>query len=462
MTRPAAKLVHLRGAAGMDAIYRRITWRLLPLLMLCGAVACLDRIHIGYAQARMALDLPFGELAYAWGAALLLLGHLLCGVPAALLLERYGARQTLLRMMFGWGVVAVAGAFVKTPFEFYLSRFALGVFEAGFFPGVILYFTYWYPAARRAVPVALFTAAALAAGIVAGPLCDATLRHLDQAGGMTGWQWLLLLQGAPAAVLGVALYCWLADGPDHADWLPLGEQHMLLQDVAQDDAAHGEARDGDDDEGAIASNRMLALLADPAIHLLCAGALLIACAGGSLLLHLPSLLAAWGAPANSRWLAALPQCAAIAAMLWTARRYRRLPERRRHCIGALLTAVAGLLVTGAASAQLELALAGLVLAAAGIGAAAPLFITIVCDSLTPAGRAAGIALVAGAAMLGGALSPWAVALTEGNGRSDGSALLYLLIVLYLAAGTLLLALRTHGDAAAAQAAQLDDNPYVSG
>ncbi|MYM97475.1 MFS transporter, partial [Duganella vulcania] len=174
MQTPSATVLHLRGAAGMDAIYRKVGWRLLPLLMLCYAVACLDRLNLGYAQRQMQASLAFGDAVYAWGAALFFAGCCLCQLPANLLLEKIGARKTLLRMMLGWGLASAAAAFVRTPFQLYLLRFVQGVFEAGFYPGVILYLTWWYPAARRARVYAVFGSAALLAAAGAGPLSEAT------------------------------------------------------------------------------------------------------------------------------------------------------------------------------------------------------------------------------------------------------------------------------------------------
>jgi MFS family permease len=179
-----ATLLHLRGTAGKDAIYRKISWRLLPLLMLCYMVACLDRINIGYAQAQMKVSLDFGDGVQLWGAAIFFIGYCLFQVPCNLLLEKIGAGKMLLRVMLFWGVTASAGALVRTPFEFYAIRFLLGVCEAGLFPGVILYLTYWYPAARRARVIAVFASAALIAGLLGGPLSTIAQQVLHQQNGL--------------------------------------------------------------------------------------------------------------------------------------------------------------------------------------------------------------------------------------------------------------------------------------
>jgi hypothetical protein len=235
-TTHSAQLLHLRGTAGKDAIYRKITWRLLPLLMLCYAVAYLDRVNIGYAKLQIKDSLAFSDQIFAWGAGAFFIGYCLFALPCNLLLEKIGARKTLLRIMLLWGATAAAGAFVRTPLEFYTIRFLLGVFEAGFFPGVILYLTCWYPAARRARVLAVFASAALMAAMAAGPLCSATLQYLHLQKGLDGWQWLLVAQGLPAALLGVAACFYLDDQPADANWLSPFEQQIIAPPITLDQA----------------------------------------------------------------------------------------------------------------------------------------------------------------------------------------------------------------------------------
>ena len=182
---------------------RRSSWRLIPLLLIAYMIAYLDRINIGYAQLQMKQTLPFDDAVYGLGAGIFFIGYFLFEVPSNLLLERIGARKTLLRIMVLWGLTASAMMFVSTPLQFYVLRFLLGVFEAGFFPGVILYFTYWYPSVRRGQVIAIFMSATTIISVIAGPLCGATLKYFDGFNGLHGWQWLFLVQGLPAVVLGV-------------------------------------------------------------------------------------------------------------------------------------------------------------------------------------------------------------------------------------------------------------------
>lgn len=173
-----ATLLHLRGAAGMDAIYRKISWRLLPLLMLCCAVAYLDRVNVDLVARHIGASLAFRDHVHNWGMAAFFIGYGVFAIPCNLLLEHLGTRKMLLRTMLGWAAFSAASAFVRSPLEFYLIRFLLGVFEAGFFPGVILYLTWWFPSGRRARAIALFAASTLAAALLAAPLSAAMLQAL--------------------------------------------------------------------------------------------------------------------------------------------------------------------------------------------------------------------------------------------------------------------------------------------
>jgi MFS family permease len=444
-----ATLLHLRGAAGMDAIYRKISWRLLPLLMLCYAVAWLDRVNIGYAKLQVQDSLALSDHAYAVGIGAFFAGYCLFGLPANLLLEKIGARKILLRMMLGWGAITATGAFVREPFEFYAIRFLLGVFEAGFFPGVILYLTYWYPAARRARVIAVFASAALMAGALAGPLCDVTLQALHLHQELEGWQWLLLVQAVPAALLGVIAYFYLDDRPEDARWLSPFEQQMVEQALERDEttlaAAAGEspnAGEEEDEDPPSAVAVCWSLLRNPAIALLALANLLLMGAGYALVYWAPALTQRWGAGSHIEpgLLAALPNIAGVIGMIAIGYDSDRRRERRGHFIACMVLAAGGLGLAIAADNALAWSLAGLSLATLGIAAATPLLVAILTDLLNRRRAAVGIALVGSFGLMGGAFGP---TLGERAMAWGGSAaMLAVLIALTLAAGVaLLLALR---------------------
>jgi MFS family permease len=221
------------------AVYRKVTWRLVPFLFLCYVVAFLDRINIGYAQLQMKQSLPFSDAVYGLGAGIFFIGYFLFEVPSNLMLAKVGARKTLLRIMSCWGVVAAAMMFVSTPTMFYVLRFFLGVFEAGFFPGVLLYLTYWYPNARRGRIIALFMSATAIAGIIAGPLSGGIMKYMDGMNGWAGWQWLFLVQGLPATLLGFIAYFYLQDKPEDARWLDKSEKAIVRAELDADSQGRG-------------------------------------------------------------------------------------------------------------------------------------------------------------------------------------------------------------------------------
>src|SRR6201991_3054859 len=241
-----------------EAVYSKVGWRIIPLLLIAYMIAYLDRINIGYAQLQMKQTLPFGDAVYGIGAGIFFLGYFLFEVPSNLLLERIGARKTLLRIMVLWGLTACAMMFVSTPLQFYVVRFLLGAFEAGFFPGVILYFTYWYPSVRRGQVIAIFMSATAIVSVIAGPLCGATLKYFDGVSGLAGWQWLFIVQGLPAAVLGIIIFFYLQDRPADAHWLTQAEKDLLQHNLTHDTKdIVGEAEGG-----------MWKMLRDPRVYVL--------------------------------------------------------------------------------------------------------------------------------------------------------------------------------------------------
>jgi sugar phosphate permease len=214
-----------------DALYRKVTWRIIPLLFCCFVMAYLDRINIGFAQLQMKDSLGFSAAVYGVGASIFFVGYLLFEVPSNLLLKRIGTRKTLLRIMFCWGIVSAGTMLVTTPMQFYVLRFLLGVFEAGFFPGIVYYLTLWYPPSRRAFVMAIFLTATLFAGIIGGPLSGLIMSSMNGVNGWAGWQWMFLLQGLPSSVLGVVAYLYLSDSPITADWLTDREKSLIDADL---------------------------------------------------------------------------------------------------------------------------------------------------------------------------------------------------------------------------------------
>ena len=183
--------------------YAKVTWKLVPLLFICYVISYLDRINVGFAQLQMKSELSFSDTVYGLGAGIFFIGYFLFEVPSNLILEKIGARLTLFRIMFFWGLLSAGMAFISSPMMFYIMRFLLGVAEAGFFPGVILYLTYWYPGSRRARIIAMFMSGIAIAGVLGGPLSGWIMNDLAGVAGLSGWQWMFILEGLPATFLGI-------------------------------------------------------------------------------------------------------------------------------------------------------------------------------------------------------------------------------------------------------------------
>src|SRR5215469_14375837 len=222
-------------AVGRSAV-RKASWRLLPLIALGYGTAYMDRVNISFASLQMNRDLHFSATIYGLGAGLFFLSYSACEIPSNLLLLRFGARRWLSRIMLTWGVLAIAMMFVRTPVQFYVVRFFLGMAEAGFFPGVVFYLMQWFPPGMRARAVSRFYVSLPLSSVVMGLLAGALL-SLDGRLGLTGWQWLFLVEGLPAIVLGGVFLACVPDTPAQAEWLSREEQDWLLTQIREDAAA---------------------------------------------------------------------------------------------------------------------------------------------------------------------------------------------------------------------------------
>jgi ACS family tartrate transporter-like MFS transporter len=220
------------------ALYAKISWRLIPYMFLLYIVAFLDRVNVGFAAIDMQRDLHFSNTVYGTGAGIFFLGYALCDLPSSLILRRVGTRIWIARIMISWGLVSACMMWVSSPGSFYLLRFLLGVAEAGFVPGMLLYLTFWFPSHERARAVAKFMTATSLAGVVGGPLSSALLK-LDGVHGLSGWQWLFLFEGVPTVVVGISVLFVLKDGPEAAGWLKPEERAWLKSELRMDQERYG-------------------------------------------------------------------------------------------------------------------------------------------------------------------------------------------------------------------------------
>lgn len=405
-----------------ERTYRKVTLRLIPFLFLCYTFAFLDRINIGIAQLEMKHDVGFSDMTYSIGAGIFFLGYVLMEVPSNLLLARIGVKRTFSRIMIVWGILAAATAFVTLPTHLYVVRFLLGLAEAGLYPGVIFYLTRWYPVERRAKVIAIFTCSTGIAGLLGGPMSGLLMTYLSGAAGLHGWQWMFIVQGLPASVLGIAAFFYLQDGPQEAAWLTAQEKQLVLDNLKRTSSA-----------GAVhAEHTFGRALVDPGVYVMAfvwftqiAGVFAIG-------FWLPQLIKSAGVstPLAVGSYSAIPYFVSWIALILMNRHSDRTMERRWHCGITMLCGAAGLLAAGFVGGNLVLSLVALSIATAGILAPNPLIWAISTDHLRGRGAAGGVALVNCLGMLGGFFSPMIIGSikTLTNSMAGGLGAISLLMV----------------------------------
>jgi D-galactonate transporter len=405
-----------------DAAFKRVAWRFMPLLFISYIVAYLDRINIGFAKLQMLNDLHFSDAVYGLGAGLFFLGYFLFEVPSNLLLHRLGARRWIARIMLSWGVLSAATAWVDSPTTFYAIRFLLGVAEAGFFPGVILYLTYWFPAHRRGRMTALFMAGIPVSGIIGAPLSGYIMHAFGDTFGMTGWQWLFILEAIPALILSVVIYCFLDDRVSDAKWLSNEEKNLIRTEVEQDSKAR-------------THSSFKSVISSPRVWLLCLILFGVIMGSYTIGFWLPTIIRGAGIsdPLTIGFLAMIPYSAALITMLLISRSADRFRERRWHVSLPALTAAAGFLICAMSENQLVPSIFGLSLAAMGVVTAASMFWALPTAFLGGAGAAAGIALINCTGNLAGFVSPSVIGWIKTQTHSVSSGLFFVAAMLILSA-----------------------------
>ncbi|MCQ8240042.1 MFS transporter [Rhizosaccharibacter radicis] len=398
-----------------------VSRRIVPFVTLLYFVSFLDRVNVGFAAVTMNRALGLSGELFGLGAGIFFLGYAGFEVPSNLILDRVGPRLWIARVMITWGVVSGLTAFVEGPRSFILARFMLGLAEAGFFPGIVLYLSRWFPRARLGTVGAVFMVAAPLASTVGSPV-SAALMQLHGVFGLQGWQWLFLMEALPSLLLGVACLWFLTDEPSQAAWLPAAERDWLVGVLARERA---ERADGGNHVGVAAALRDRRVLLLGAIYL-----------GTSVGLYVvgiwtPLLLSGAGVGLwNIGWLGALINVVAVIGMVWWARRSDRRRERFFHVALACLVAAAGLLLAGLAMRTqaagagpqpflVPLLVLSLALANLGVNAAKPPLWTLPPSFLDGAGAAAGIALINSLGTLGGAVGPLLIGLFR-HGAETGS------------------------------------------
>ncbi|MFO0954093.1 MAG: MFS transporter [Isosphaeraceae bacterium] len=437
----------------LDRARKKAYIRLLPLLFLCYVIAYVDRANVAIAKLTMSRDLPqFDNAVIGFGAGVFFVGYFLLEIPGTLLVEKWSARKWISRIMISWGIVAALTAWVKEPWQFYTVRFFLGLAEAGFFPGVIVYLTHWFPSRDRARALAWFFVATPIAQIISPKLSNELLKiGLDGNPpflGMVGWQWVYIAWGIPAVVLGVMVLAMLTDRPGQAHWLEADERDALETELKREKASH-HAR-GHMSLGEAFSH--------PKVILLAAAYFFIVTGNYGVEFFLPSILEKWYELKLDKltWLVILPPIGSLVGQIFVGWNSDRMNERRLHAVvpiyvGALALAAAALLD----APPLWITVSLFVVAMTGLKAYLPAFWSLPSLFLTEAAAAGSIGLINSVGNLGGFLGPWVLGKVETVTGSFNNGMLFLAVSMAISA-TIILTLGLGGRETASKPAVSHD------
>ncbi|WP_250481741.1 MFS transporter [Caballeronia sp. NCTM5] len=400
--------------------FTKAAWRLVPFLFVCYLFAYLDRINVAFAKLQMLSDLGFSEAVYGFGASVFFIGYLLFEVPSNLLLLRVGPRRWIARIMVTWGLVSAGMMFVRTPTTFYIMRFLLGVAEAGFFPAIVLYLTYWFPASRRSKVTALFMTGIPMSGVIGGPLSGWLMTVLNGSHGFAGWQWLFLVEGIPTALLGVMAYFYLDDKVSDAKWLTESQKDTLERTLKEEEPNSGlhSLRDG---------------LLNPKVLLVSAVYFFYTMGLYGVSFWLPTLIKSSGVsdPLNVGLLTAIPYGAGAIAMVLVSHSSDRTGERRWHLIVPGLVAAFGLAMSVWFANSTVMAMVALTIGTMGVMTTISQFWVIPPAFLGGAAAAAGLALANSVGSISGVVSPSLIGLVKQATGSAGAGVIALSVSLLI-------------------------------
>jgi len=410
---PPGRIAASADASALDGAYRAITWRLIPFLFVLWVLAWVDRVNVGFVKLTMLDELKWSDTVYGFGAGIFFLGYFFFEVPSNLLLQRIGARKTITRITIGWGLVCVAMMFVKTPTMFYALRFLMGVFEAGFYPGIILFLTYWYPSDRRAKAFGMFMSASGIAGVVGGPLAGMVMNGMQGVNGWSGWQWVFLIEGIPSVIAGVVTWFYLTDRPSEARWLTPVQRQLVEADLKRDQSSLGQREEG-----------LLASLKDGRLWLLILVYFCVIAANSSLTFFGPSVVKEVGFtnPATIGWIMSVSYLCGAAGMVINGLHSDHSEESRMHCAIAAALGAIGLVLTALfIRTNPTIALMAQTLAIIGTMSAIPVFWQLPGRFLAGAAAAGGVALINSIANLAGFGAPYMLGVikTQTGGLAPG-------------------------------------------
>jgi MFS transporter, ACS family, phthalate transporter len=417
-----------QGVADEALTYRKISRRLLPFLMFAYVLCYIDRSNISFAYLRFKADVGLSDAAYGFGAGIFYLGYILFEVPSNMLLEKLGARITILRIMVLWGLVSAATAFVTSPFQFYMARVALGVAEAGFFPGIILYLTYWFPSSRRAGATSQLSIALCIAGVIGGPISGGILHLFSDSTVLKSWQWLFLLEGVPSLLMGIFAYYYLDDNPRSATWLNDAEKSIVLANLERD-------RQAGVTEAGSGREVWLRLLKDPRLYLASIAYFFNPWSASVLAVWGPAIVRQGGIqePFVIGMLIAVPNVLGAISMVCVGYHSDRRRERRVHFAACMGLAAASAIVLAGVHTSWFTAVLLLSLFSIGYYGAFAVFWAIPPTYLGRALAPVGIAIISSLGQSAGLFASWTLGIAK-TLTGDMSAGLYIVAVIEVVAG----------------------------
>jgi ACS family tartrate transporter-like MFS transporter len=410
---------------------RKVAWRLLPLIFLLYIVCLIDRVNLSFAALTMNRDLGLSPYVYGLGASIFFIGYFVFEVPSNLLLDRVGARLWITRIMISWGLASAAMALVRGELSFLAVRFLLGFFEAGFFPGMILYLTFWFPAAYRARVIAAFMLAIPVTGVVGGPIATSLL-ELNGYLGLAGWQWMFLAEGIPAALMGFVVLAFMTDRPSSAKWL-LPKEREWLEDVLQ--------RERDEVEAEHTRLSLGQALVDPRVLALSLVYFGMGTATYGVVYFLPQIIKGWGlSNLATGFVASVPDIVGTIGMLVWGYFSDRSTDRRSGVAATMLLCTVGLIGLGLFGAS-PWSLIAMAMVSVGLNASRPLFWALPSLFLSRTAAAGAIALINALGNLGGIAGPTMLGWVRTSTGSFSDGLYFLAFCTFVAGMVVLVAVR---------------------
>jgi MFS transporter, ACS family, phthalate transporter len=388
----------------MGDVYRKMTLRLVPFLFLCYVLNYIDRVNISFASLQFRQDLGISAASYGFGVGIFFVGYILFEIPSNLLMQKSGARRTIMRIMVLWGLVSISTLFVTSATQFYVVRALLGVAEAGFFPGVVFYLTLWFPSALRARIMSMFVLAIAVSGVVGGPVSGLIMTAMADLGGLHGWQWLFLIEGIPPVIVGIVAFFYLSDGPEQAKWLTAEEKRFVTGVLAVETAARESAQHGS----------FWQAVRDPRLYAAAAAWFTLAWCGSVINYWSPTIIRNSGVSDTLMvgLLSAVPYAVGAIGMLVINRHSDLKLERRWHYAISVLTAALAIAMLPSAAKDWQLAIGLLAILSIGYLTGVALFWSIPTAYLSKTASAGSIALISSIGQCGGLTAPNIVGWTQ--------------------------------------------------